>query len=159
MFQLGLIVFDRDTFTPLKKFDFDYQTFSSISCFYINQKYYIIGVYENQVQVLILDNSLNYTTISKSFESSRVTKSIDTINVVLYNNTFIISESGQLNGIQNSTISNIIFHKALQDFKSNSWENFESNNGAAFMLEILVENSSTGFTFKSLDIYFYNLNF
>ena len=111
------------------------------------------------MQVLTLDNSLYYTFISKTFESSNVLSSINAINVVLYNNTFIISENGPMNGIQNSTIYNIIFHKASQDFVPNSWENFESNGGAAFVHEILVDNSPTGFTFKSSNIKLQNLKF
>ena len=159
MFLLSLIAFDKKTFTPLKKFDLDYQIQTSICYFSINQKYYIIGVIENQVQILTLDNSLKYTYISKTFESSKVLKLINTIHVVLYKNTFIISETGSMNGIQNSTISNIIFHKLSQDFKLATWENFESNNGDAFVLEILADNSPTGFIFKYSDIYYFNLNF
>ena len=154
----SIIVFDKKTFTPLKKFDFNYQISTIISYFYIRQKYYIIGAYEKQVQVLTLDNLLKSTSFSKTFESSRVSRLIDTINVVLFNNTFIISESGPMNGIQNSTISNIIFHKASQDFKSNSWESFESYNGVAFVLEMLADNSSTGYIFRSSDISSYFLN-
>ena len=105
------------------------------------------------MQVFILDNSLKYTIISKTFESSKVSRLINTINVVLDNNAFIISETGPMNGIQNSTISNIILHKASMDFETNSWEKFESYNKVAFMLEILADNSETGYIFKSSDIY------
>ena len=59
----SILIFDATTFNPLKKFNFDYNTSSAISYFYINQKYHIIGVKNNNLQILIIDSSLNYIQI------------------------------------------------------------------------------------------------
>ena len=134
------------------KFKLDYNTQSSINFFNTNNKYYIIGLNKNQIQILSLDESLNYTAISKTFESSRVTNSIDTLLLAMYGNTFIVAETGPIKSDQNLTSFNIIFHKLSQDFESESWESFDTNNGPAFAHEISWTNSSTGFTFESFSI-------
>ena len=59
----SILIFDVTTFNPLKKFNFDYGTLSTISYFYINQKYYIIGILNNNLQIFIVDSSLNYIHI------------------------------------------------------------------------------------------------
>ena len=148
----SLLIFDRTNFTPLKKFDLNNNTYLSINYFYVNQKYYIFGVSESQVQMLTIDNSLNYTSVSKVFESSRVNSSNNFLRVALHNNMFILAETGPMRGSQNSTISNIIFHKASLDFESGSWEFLNTNNGEAFTTGFPSTALSTGFIFNNSNI-------
>ena len=142
-----MLIFDRSAFTPIKKFDFDYNSKIYRSLFFANQKYYIFGVIEGIVQALIIDSSLNYVSNSKVFESSRVNYFNNYFCVVLYNNMFTMTEFGPMRGAQESTISNIIFHKASLDFESRSWESLNINNGATFAAGFSSTNVTTGFTF------------
>ena len=115
-----LLIFDRSTFIPIKKFDFNIKSTVYKTFFFANQKYYIFGVNKSTVEVLTIDSSLSYASVSKVFESSRVNCLNNFLHVVLYNNMFIITETGPMQGIQKTTISNIIFHKASLDFESGS---------------------------------------
>ena len=156
----SILIFDATTFNPLKKFNFDYGTLSTISYFYINQKYYIIGILNNNLQIFIVDSSLNYIIqISKKFESSRVTSSIKYVFMVMFNNMFFVAENGPMKGSQGATLRNIIFHKISSDFESKSWEAFVTNNGVVFAEEAQMKNSTAGFDFISPNTPIFTLNF
>ena len=115
-----MLIFDRTTLTPIKKFDFDSKSAMNTPLFFANEKYYIFGVNQSIVEVLTIDSSLNYESVSKVFESSRVNHFNSHLHIALYKNMFIITESGPMRGTQESTIANIIFHKASLDFESGS---------------------------------------
>ena len=116
----SLLIFDRKTFIPIKKFDLDINSYIIKNIFSVNQKYYIFGMNSNVMQVLIIDNSLNYISTSKVFNSSRVNSSRNFLSIALYNNMLTIAESGQIIGTQKYKISNIIVHKISLDFESES---------------------------------------
>ena len=148
-----LLIFNRTTFTPIKKFDFDSNSNSNLTIyatfFSVNQNYYFFGVNGSIVEGLRIDNSLNYVSASKVFESSRVNNSTNYFLVTLYNNIFTTTESGPMNGNQNSTISNIIFHKESLDFETKSWEVLNTVSGAAFATGYSSTNVTTGFLFDN----------
>ena len=142
-----LLIFDRTTFTPIKKFDFDFESAMNTHFFFANQKYYIFRVNQSIVEVLTIDSSLNYESVSKVFESSRVNNFNSHLRVALYNSMFTITESGPMRGSQNSTISNIIFHKASLDFESGTWEALNTNNETSFIARFSSTNITTGYLF------------
>ena len=142
-----LMIFDRSTLIPIMKFDLNFKSTIYNTFFFADQKYYIFGVNQSTVEVLTIDSSLNYASISKVFESSRVNCFNNFLRVVLYNNMFTITETGPMYGSQKSTISNIIFHKASLDFKSGSWEALNTDNGSIFAAGFSSSNLTTGFLF------------
>ena len=142
-----LLIFNRSTFIPIKKFDFDFNSTVYKTFFFANLKYYIFGVTGNKIQVLIIESSLNYTSVSIVFKSSRVNNFNGILRVALYNNMFTITDTGTMIGSQKSTISNIIFHKASLDFESGSWEALNTDNGAIFAAGFSSSNLKTGVSF------------
>ena len=153
------IIFDRSNFTPLKKFDFSDFFYLSYNYFYVNQKYYVFGTYMVNINILIIDSSLNYIIVSKVFKTSFVNIYNNYPWVVLYNNMFIITESGPMKGLQNSTISNIIFHKASLDYNSMSNEIFSDTNSDLFTTGYQSKRLETGFIFENSSIASNPLNF
>ena len=151
-YALCVIIFDRSNFAPLMKFDFVEFNFLSYNYFYVNQKYYIFGYYLNNINIIIIDSSLNYITFSKVFESSLVNIYNNYLWVVLYNNMFIITQSGPMRGLQQSTISNIIFHKESLDYKSMSNETFINTNDDSFTTGYRSKGLKTGFIFENASI-------
>ena len=143
----SLLIFDRKTFTPIKKIDLNINSYIIKNIFSVNQKYYIFGMHSNVMQALIIDNSLNYISTSKVFNSSRVNSSSNFLSIALYNNMLTIAESGPIRGTQNSAISNIIVHKISLDFESESWETLNSVNGTTFAAGFSSTNLTTGFLF------------
>ena len=112
----------------------------------------------NTVNILIIDSSLNYIIVSKVFKTSFVNIYNNYPWVVLYNNMFIITESGPMKGLQNSTISNIIFHKASLDYNSMSNEIFSDTNSDLFTTGYQSKRLETGFIFENSSIgYFIKL--
>ena len=64
-----------------------------------------------------------------------------------------------MNGNQNSTISNIIFHKESLDFETESWEVLNTVSEAAFATGYSSTNVTTGFLFDNSSIASNPLNF
>ena len=143
----SLLIFERTTFIPIKKFDFVSITTIYRAFFSTNQKYYFFGEDDSILQALAIDSSLNYLSVLKTFESSRVNFKNNFLSVALYKNMFTITESGPMRGTQKSTVSNIIFHKISLDFESESWEALNTVNGTTFATEYSSTNITSGYLF------------
>ena len=154
-----LLIFDKSSFIPFKKFDLDSNSKVFKTFFFANQKYYIFGVNKSTVEILTIDSSLNYASVSKVFESSRVNYFNGFLRVALFNNMFTITEAGPMYGSQKSAISNIIFHKVSLDFKSGSWEALNTDNGVIFAAGFSSSSLTTGISFINSSIASNPLNF
>ena len=121
----SIFIFDKNTFTPLKKIDFHWWLDYIVNNFYINNKFYIFGQNNYNIHYIIIDDSLNFKKSVKIFDSSYDLQYSNKFRVVLFDSSFIIAESAPIKGLYLSTGSNLIFHKISLDFDSLSWENFQ----------------------------------
>ena len=95
-----------------------------ISHFYVNKKFYIFGKNNLSFHYLIIDDSLNFKSSAKMFDSSHDLQHSNLFKLVLFDSSLIIAESAPIKGLYLYTGSNMIFHKISFDLDSLSWENF-----------------------------------